>query len=78
MLRTYEHPFVGEEVIDEDFRNNVSVLLYSHSENPYIVRRADRIKQWICEKVYYPELYLMKKMDDTWRVTNEFGSTEHA
>lgn len=74
-LALFHHITVRAEVIDEDFRGKVSALLYIHSENPYIVCRGDKIAQLIWEKIYYPELDLVKKQDDTWRVTNGFGST---
>jgi dUTP pyrophosphatase len=34
---------IGAGVIDQDFRGNLSVLLYNHSENPYDIRRGDKI-----------------------------------
>jgi dUTPase len=50
------------------------VLLFNYSENPYIVCSGDKIGKLICEKIYYPELYLLKKLDGTWRGKTGFGS----
>jgi dUTP pyrophosphatase len=42
------------------------VLLFNHSENLYNIR-GDKIAKLICEKIYYPELDLVEKLDGTWR-----------
>jgi len=42
------------------------MLLYNHSENSYNISRGDKIAKLICEKIYYPEFYLVEKLDDTW------------
>jgi len=36
------------------------VILYNHSDIPFIVSRGDRIAQVICQKIYYPELEEVK------------------
>ena len=43
-------------MIDEDYRGNVAVILFNHSDKLFVVNRGDRVAQLICEKVYYPEL----------------------
>jgi dUTP pyrophosphatase len=42
---------VGAGVIDEDCRRNVGVLLFNHSDTPFIVNRGDKIAQLISEKI---------------------------
>lgn len=37
-------------VIDQDYRGNVGVIIYNHSNTPFTVSRGDRIAQLICEK----------------------------
>lgn len=43
-------------VIDEDYRGNVGVLLFNHSDTDFQVNPGDRVAQLICEKISYPEL----------------------
>ena len=43
-------------MIDEDYRGNVAVILFNHSDKFFVVTRGDRVAQLICEKVYYPVL----------------------
>jgi dUTP pyrophosphatase len=51
------------------------MVLFSHSKYPYKITRGDKIATVICEKIYYPELDLVEKLDDTWRGARGFGST---
>jgi dUTP pyrophosphatase len=74
-MALFNHIDVGAEVIDEDYHCNVGVLLFNHSDTPFIVNRGDKIAQLICEKIYYPELELVEELDDTWRGARGFGST---
>jgi len=69
------HINVGAGVIDQDFRGNLCVLLYNHSEFPYRISRGDKIAKLICEKIFFPELDPVDKLDDTWRGARDFGST---
>ncbi|XP_060075207.1 deoxyuridine 5'-triphosphate nucleotidohydrolase, mitochondrial-like [Ylistrum balloti] len=66
---------VGAGVIDQDYRGNVCVLLFNHSENEFKVNKGDRIAQLICERIYTPELEECEKLDDTDRGSGGFGST---
>lgn len=43
-------------VIDEDYRGNVGVLLFNHSDEDFTVKRGDRVAQLICQKIAYPEV----------------------
>lgn len=47
-------------VIDEDYRGNVGVILYNHSDQDFVVNAGDRVAQLICEKISYPELVELK------------------
>jgi dUTP pyrophosphatase len=71
----FHHIGVGAGVIDAYYRGNVGVLLFSHSDTPFVVNRGDKIAQLICEKIYYPKLELVEELDDTWRGARGFGST---
>lgn len=43
-------------VIDEDYRGEVRVILFNHSDEPFIIQAGDRIAQLICERICYPKL----------------------
>ncbi|BFF95871.1 deoxyuridine 5'-triphosphate nucleotidohydrolase mitochondrial [Drosophila madeirensis] len=66
---------VGAGVVDEDYRGNLGVVLFNHSETDFEVKHGDRIAQFICERIFYPELELVDKLDDTERGEAGFGST---
>lgn len=69
------HIDVGAGVIDADYRGNVGVVLFNHSNEPFKVSPGDRIAQLICEKIIYPELQEVNNLDNTDRGDGGFGST---
>ena len=75
-LASSHHISIEAGVIDADFRGNLSVLLFKHSKYLYNISHGDKIATLICEKIYYPELDLVERLDDTtWRGARGFGST---
>nr|XP_014099033.2 deoxyuridine 5'-triphosphate nucleotidohydrolase isoform X1 [Bactrocera oleae] len=66
---------VGAGVVDEDYRGNLGVVLFNHSDEDFEVKRGDRIAQFICERIFYPELEEVDKLDETERGAGGFGST---
>ena len=43
-------------VIDKDYRGNVGVVMFNHSQDAFDVKKGDRIAQLICEQIMYPDL----------------------
>lgn len=66
---------VGAGVIDQDYRGNVGVILFNHSEVDFDVKKGDRIAQLICERIVYPTLLKVDSLTDTVRGAGGFGST---
>ncbi|XP_034836107.1 deoxyuridine 5'-triphosphate nucleotidohydrolase [Maniola hyperantus] len=66
---------VGAGVIDEDYRGNVGVVIFNHSDQEFIIKKGDRIAQLICERIYYPELVEVSNLTETKRADGGFGST---
>ncbi|XP_035909753.1 deoxyuridine 5'-triphosphate nucleotidohydrolase [Anopheles stephensi] len=66
---------VGAGVVDEDYRGNVGVVLFNHAEADFEVKKGDRIAQFICEKIAYPDLQELPSLTDTERGAGGFGST---
>ncbi|XP_022113962.1 deoxyuridine 5'-triphosphate nucleotidohydrolase [Pieris rapae] len=66
---------VGAGVIDEDYRGNIGVVLFNHSDQDFVVKKGDRIAQLICERIYYPTLQEVANLSETNRGDGGFGST---
>lgn len=66
---------VGAGVIDEDYRGNVCVLLFNHSDEDFCVKRSDRVAQLILEKISTPDVIEVNHLDETERNVAGFGST---
>lgn len=70
-----KHIAIAGGVIDQDFRGNVTIILFNLSEDDFKVQKGDRIAQLICEKIYYPTLEECPSLSPTQRNTEGFGST---
>ncbi|XP_046972273.1 deoxyuridine 5'-triphosphate nucleotidohydrolase [Vanessa cardui] len=66
---------VGAGVIDEDYRGNVGVVLFNHSDEDFVVKKGDRIAQLICEVIFHPDLLEVENLTETKRAAGGFGST---
>ena len=55
-LALQHHIDVGAGVIDKEYRGNVTVILFNHSDKLFVINRGDRVAQLICEKIYDPVL----------------------
>ena len=66
---------IGAGVIDEDYRGEVGAILFNLNSDPFKVKKGDRIAQFICERIVYPELEVVDELDDTERGAGGFGST---
>ena len=64
-------------VIDQDYRGNIKVILFNHSESDFNVEKGQGIAQLIVEKIYTPELVELTELPETQRGARGFGSTEH-
>lgn len=66
---------VGAGVIDQDYRGNVGVILYNHSDVDFDVKKGDRIAQLICESIVYPKVAQADSLTETIRGAGGLGST---
>lgn len=66
---------VGAGVIDADYRGNVGVVLFNHSDVPLDVKAGDRIAQLVIERIETPEVVVVESIDQTARGEGGFGST---
>jgi len=61
--------------IDADYRGEVKVLLINHGQEPFTVKRGERIAQMVVNPVTQPEFLCLDNLDDTDRGEGGFGST---
>ena len=66
---------VGAGVIDADYRGEIGVVLFNHSEEDFEVKPGDRIAQLILEKIATPQVKETADLSCTERGSNSFGST---
>jgi dUTP pyrophosphatase len=67
---------IGGGVIDPDYRGNIGVIMFNHSNEDFQVLQGDRIAQLIIEQIITPELEIIDEFDDnTERNDKGFGST---
>jgi dUTP pyrophosphatase len=66
---------VGAGVIDEDYRGNIGVILFNHSDTDFVVSKGDRIAQLILEKISTPEVEESDELPESKRGEDGFGST---
>jgi len=66
---------VGAGVVDCDYRGNVGVVLFNHSESVFSVKRGDRIAQLILEKISMADIVEVCELSETTRGEGGFGSS---
>ena len=66
---------VGSGVVDYDYRGNVGVVLFNHSEEDFVVSKGDRIAQLILESISMAPAKEVQELDETDRGAGGFGST---
>ena len=62
-------------VIDSDYRGEVIVALYNHSDLPMTIHKGDRIAQLVVQEYLPFNLLETDELDDTERGESGFGST---
>lgn len=62
-------------VIDSDYRGEIAVGLINHGDEPFEVRRGDRIAQMMFVPVYTATFAQVESLDETERGAGGFGHT---
>jgi dUTP pyrophosphatase len=65
----------GAGVIDADYRGQVKILLFNHSEVDYKVAKGDRVAQLVLERICTPEVVEVENLEESVRGAGGFGST---
>jgi len=61
--------------IDSDYRGEIKIILFNHSNNDFIINNNDRVAQMILVPVVKMELEQTNDLPDTMRGKGGFGST---
>ncbi len=59
--------------IDSDYRGEVGLAIINLGQNPYTIRRGDRLAQLVLHKVYQAEIQLVEDLEPTERADGGFG-----
>ncbi|KAI1176647.1 deoxyuridine 5'-triphosphate nucleotidohydrolase [Nemania sp. FL0916] len=65
----------GAGVIDADYRGQVKILLFNHSDVDYSIAEGDRIAQLVIERIYTPAVVEVAELEASVRGAGGFGST---
>ena len=66
----------GAGVIDAQYRGEIKVLLFNHSDEDFPIEPGDRIAQLLIQKVESIHFLPVDNLDNTERNEGGFGSTE--
>ena len=61
--------------IDSDYRGEVGVILINHGQDPFVIRRGERIAQMVIARHEQAALVEAGTLDETARGAGGFGST---
>ena len=61
--------------IDSDYRGEVGVILINHGQEPFVVRRGERIAQLVIARHEQARIVEVEALDETARGAGGFGST---
>jgi dUTP pyrophosphatase len=61
--------------VDSDYRGEVGVILINHGQEPFVIRRGERIAQLVVARHEQAAMIEVETLDDTARGAGGFGST---
>lgn len=61
--------------VDSDYRGEVGVILINHGQEPFVIRRGERIAQMVIARHEQAEMVEVEALDETARGAGGFGST---
>jgi dUTP pyrophosphatase len=61
--------------VDSDYRGEVGVILINHGQEPFVIRRGERIAQMVVARHEQVEMVEVETLDETARGAGGFGST---
>ena len=70
-----KHTDVGAGVIDSDYRGEIGIVLFNHSDSDLCIKMHDRVAQILIEKLGMGLLVEVDELDTTLRGVDGYGST---
>lgn len=67
---------IGGGVVDSDYTGELKIIVINNNIHEFEVKEGMKIAQLICEKICYPRLEIVDKLQATKRGSDGFGSTE--
>ncbi|MDP3079973.1 MAG: dUTP diphosphatase [Brevundimonas sp.] len=61
--------------IDSDYRGEIGVILINHGQEPFVIRRGERIAQMVIARHEQATMVEVAALDETARGAGGFGST---
>lgn len=61
--------------IDSDYRGEIKCIFTNTGDDKFVIKRGDRIAQFVVAPVYQAEWQIVETLDETNRGTGGFGST---
>src|SRR6476661_3379688 len=61
--------------IDSDYRGEVGVILINHGQEPFVIKRGERIAQMVIARHEQASVVEVETLDETARGAGGFGST---
>ena len=61
--------------VDSDYRGEVGVILINHGQEPFVLKRGERIAQMVIARHEQAEMIEVDSLDETARGAGGFGST---
>lgn len=61
--------------VDSDYRGEVGVILINHGQEPFVIRRGERIAQMVIAQHEQARMFEVEALDETVRGAGGFGST---
>lgn len=62
-------------VIDADYRGELKVALFNHSDEDYNITEGERVAQLIIEQIFIGDIQVAESLEDTDRGAGGFGSS---
>jgi dUTP pyrophosphatase len=70
-----KHTDIGAGVIDSDYRGEIGIVLFNHSDSDLTINVHDRVAQLLIEKLSMGVLVEVDELDTTLRGVDGYGST---
>lgn len=66
---------VGAGVVDNDYRGNIGVVFFNHTDQDFIIKKGEKFAQMIIEKSYVFPVEEVEELGKTERGDQGYGST---